>query len=380
MAVLTTLADAAAAAGSATIAVRGSWHLACLGYGNFLAAQQGIIADERQAYDMGRSKLVQGLANGAVEAVKRLDWRIVAACALHVREDLHGARTALWRGLRRDAGRARDFALRRRPFRHETVTLLHEAEAAGQPLVAAHALIGIQNEVKVLADGGVAAQRAELGALVTRGEHRTTDETLRLEYLRKELKAHGARAVADASAPAPTVQGLFAAALATPFLPQVAALAGGVVLLSVTGFAVDEWRIGRIKHDSRQWKADNGALRADLNDRDGRLKTLRVEVTAQNVQCVHAQIEAADVRVKQEARAHAASLSARRRIANADSDARNAFDLDSALAGLRKPAGPARPDAAPGSSGADDLAPGVLPKPVADAGTAAARPALGPGK
>lgn len=192
---------------------------------------------------------------------------------------------------------------------------------------------------------------------------RTDDERMMVAKLEGDLTAAG-------RPPDNHLQPLLAVA-ANPFLAPArlyALGAAGAAFVGLTGFVIVEHKTAQ---HARQWKADNQTLRQDLTDRDARLKTLRVQVTDQNVQCVQDQIRAADVRAKQETRATAASIKARKRVHDASGASPAAtFDLSAALDELRKPAGSASTAPTGGSPGADRLEGGVPPGPVADAGAA----------
>jgi hypothetical protein len=225
-----------------------------------------------------------------------------------------------------------------------------------------HGSIGAVTDIDVAGVAfDLANKRAVLAARIEAAPKPVQADIREHHHITQQLAAFYGQEPAVAALMAPTP---LLGALATPFLPQIAAVLGGVTLFSVAAFTVDELRIHSLKAEARNFKSDNQALRADVSDRDDRLKTLRVQVTDENVQCQYEQVRSADLRAEQETRTRTAALKATKRISDASATVAPAhFDLSAALARLREPAG-SPPIAAPArSASADDLAGGV-PDPV----------------
>ena len=313
-AALAALETVIAATGPSVIAVRGSWHVACQGYGQFLAAQQGINVNGAQAYDMGRNKLMQGLANGFSEAVRKIDWRIVHASALHVYHDVHNARLSAWMGLKGDARRM--WHKVRPPHAKETRQLVG--------LLKDHGAIAQSTEVDV---AGVvidlSTKRAVLKNRIIAGDA-TPAEIREHNHITKQIVDHvGQRPeLAALLNESPRAQGLLGA-LALPGMTQVAGILGGVTLVSI-GAAAGSFAWGLHEHGRAAVQADHAKEFAKERD------AFKASYTFEHAQVVKAN-ESATKTAKLIQAERADSAAAARR------DRRRAHDLESAVRGLNPP-------------------------------------------
>lgn len=348
---------------------RRAWYLACWGSGNFLAAQTGQRVDEKAAYEMGRSKIMQALANGFVSALRAANWAAIMGALQHVHHNAHESASIAWRGVIRDFRLAwehsHDFVMRKhRKSANVRDLQLNLARAAVLAPADPHLA------TRVTSDQIISAQ-ASVAMLVERGEKRTPDEIRELGDLRTIIKGwEDSHRAPQAFVSEPAKQG-FMGALAAPGMVQGAAIAGGVILASWGVIAVDQLRIHSIKSDAR---ANSDALKSyKLNYAavTGRLDTLRQEVKAQNVRCEAETQAAADRRQAQDARTRRVQSEARRKLDAATSGSVAPFDLSARLRSLD-----AAPGAAPaGSAGAEGVAsrvPGTGPAAAGAPGAAAA--------
>lgn len=169
-------------------------------------------------------------------------------------------------------------ALPHRPKPSQAVALLHQAEAAGNHVVTAQALIGLQNEV---------------GVLVQRGTDRTADETYRLEHVRQQVREYEQRVVDEVEGTAPRRPAI------APLLG--AGLIGGifnpltrwaiVAAAATSGVAVVQTaRLHAVKVEARVDRQALKQYQLDYAAARGRLDSAYTRVTVTQQNCV-AQLE-----------------------------------------------------------------------------------------
>lgn len=330
----------------AWLAFRRAFYAICLATGAWMIAEEGRELGERETYLYGRQRVLQTVVQFIKAQWAFIEWR---AMWLGLRQMVRDQRiywSVTLRGIRRDVHLILEAirALGRETPKNPNVALLRDAIAKEEPLVEARALVGMQ---------------AEIGALLTKGEKRTPEETLRLVHMREQMRQHADALTAEVDGSGPRVA-------AMPLLGPVGAITtGGLVRIAAfvtVAAALVIWAqfasIGNLKTQNKM-KADLiVSLEREATVKEAQVRKLIADVREQGVRCVAQMTAAAERRAKQDERQRAAQQAARRKLNEAATQAGvdKPFDINSRLQSLAGPAGDNDGD----SGGSRDVASGVL--------------------
>lgn len=280
------------ALGPGYLIFRRLFYFACISAGSYLAFRDELILTEKEAYELGRRKVLKTL----MLRITAVDWAALWAGLGLAVENWRGHALIAWRGFKRDYRLCKEWVQGKltRGLPESTRQLLRNAEEAEagfqQGLVSTTLALG----------ENVTQLQQRIGQLVQRGDERTLAENRELLQLRAWLReAYEARAVADSD---PNRQPLLAAPQA--FLPPLGnpwpRIAIAVALVALV-FGL-QWRAADSRADALARAERN--VRGELAVAAARMSKMGVQIENNAKACLEQITQVADeTKAKQKAAA-----------------------------------------------------------------------------
>jgi hypothetical protein len=316
----------------------------CFAAGTVIALREERDLTEREAYELGRQKVLKTAIDTLSLRLASVDWKGLGAGIKQAALGWRAHALIAWRGFKRDYRLARDWVIHAIMPKRQRLKAQYDDAALRRNALLNSGEFDFEPPEWMgppsTEDHGKA--RADYATLVRRPRLDDADYA-QITILIRQLRAYGDNplAVRRPNAPAipvPLISPLAGlAALASPW-PRVAIGAVVVGGLMVWG---QQQRVERLKDRNEALEQGLGKWEAGVAERDARLGKLQADIKVLGVKCIEDQKAAADRRAAQEARARAADVKARRKLNEAATSAGVAqpFDLDGRLRELAEPVG-----------------------------------------